>query len=161
MLDSKHRPALTERELLKNLESICTDADKTPTNQVAQGAVGVLSTENRKVWANLRDKLRNDASNSSCREQLCIMSEKKTRKTDFMEVVDVVDKALFVVCLDDSTPDNIDQTCANMLSGTYKLERGVQVGTCTNRWYEKLQIIVAANGTAGINFEHSGVDGHT
>lgn len=48
-----------------------------------------------------------------------------------------------------------------MLCGTYELERGVQVGTCTNRWYEKLQIIVAANGTAGINFEHSGVDGHT
>jgi len=48
-----------------------------------------------------------------------------------------------------------------MLSGTYKLEKGVQIGTCTNRWYEKLQVIVAANGTAGINFEHSGVDGHT
>lgn len=25
----------------------------------------------------------------------------------------------------------------------------------------QLQIIVAANGTAGVNFEHSGVDGHT
>lgn len=48
-----------------------------------------------------------------------------------------------------------------MLCGTYELDRGVQIGTCTNRWYEKLQIIVAANGTAGINFEHSGVDGHT
>lgn len=75
--------------------------------------------------------------------------------------VDVVDSALFVVCLDDSTPKDINETCSNMLCGTYELERGVQVGTCTNRWYEKLQIIVAANGTAGINFEHSGVDGHT
>lgn len=60
--------------------------------------------------------------------------------------------------------------------GTYKLEKGIQVGTCTNRYYDKvsgprrteaiadtaqLQIIVAANGAAGINFEHSGVDGHT
>lgn len=53
------------------------------------------------------------------------------------------------------------------------------MGTCTNRYYDKvgprwlvnvcsadtpccqLQIIVAANGAAGINFEHSGVDGHT
>lgn len=28
-------------------------------------------------------------------------------------------------------------------------------------WRVQLQIIVAANGAAGINFEHSGVDGHT
>lgn len=27
--------------------------------------------------------------------------------------------------------------------------------------YDKLQIIVCANGEAGINFEHTGVDGHT
>jgi hypothetical protein len=31
----------------------------------------------------------------------------------------------------------------------------------TNRWYDKLQIIVCSNGEAGINFEHTGVDGHT
>lgn len=31
----------------------------------------------------------------------------------------------------------------------------MQIGTCTNRWYDKLQIIVAQNGTAGVNFEHS------
>jgi carnitine O-acetyltransferase len=49
----------------------------------------------------------------------------------------------------------------NMLCGTSEIERGVQVGTCTNRWYDKLQIIVCKNGSAGINFEHTGVDGHT
>lgn len=31
----------------------------------------------------------------------------------------------------------------------------------TNRWFDKLQIIVCANGTAGVNFEHTRVDGHT
>ena len=67
-LDSKHRPALTERELLNNLEAIVADADKTPPTQVAQGAVGVLSTENRKVWANLRSRLREDKDNRNCRE---------------------------------------------------------------------------------------------
>eukprot|EP00536_Pseudo-nitzschia_multiseries_P018632 jgi/Psemu1/248858/estExt_Genewise1.C_28100001 len=36
-----------------------------------------------------------------------------------------------------------------------------QVGSCTNRWYDKLQIIVTADGGAGINFEHSAIDGHT
>lgn len=73
----------------------------------------------------------------------------------------IVDAALFVVCLDDYAPKDANEMCEMMLCGTYKLERGVQVGTCTNRYYDKLQIIVAANGAAGINFEHSGVDGHT
>ena len=68
VLDTRHRPALTERELLNNLEAICTDADKTPTNQVSQGAVGVLSTENRRVWATLRERLKDDGSNASCCE---------------------------------------------------------------------------------------------
>jgi carnitine O-acetyltransferase len=36
-----------------------------------------------------------------------------------------------------------------------------QAGTCLNRWYDKLQIIVCRKGTAGINFEHSSIDGHT
>ncbi|EAU39078.1 hypothetical protein ATEG_00432 [Aspergillus terreus NIH2624] len=49
----------------------------------------------------------------------------------------------------------------NMLCGTSEVVKGVQVGTCTNRWYDKLQIIVCQNGSAGINFEHTGVDGHT
>lgn len=93
--------------------------------------------------------------------------------------LDVLDKALFVVCLDDANPETASEQCSNMLCGTYKLDKGVQVGTCTNRYYDKvsayslqsetqadffasqLQIIVAANGAAGVNFEHSGVDGHT
>ena len=39
---------------------------------------------------------------------------------------------------------------------------GVQCGTCINRWYDKsLQIIVCQNGAAGVNFEHSVIDGHS
>ncbi|THG92674.1 hypothetical protein EW145_g8629, partial [Phellinidium pouzarii] len=97
--------------------------------------------------------------------------------------LEVVDDALFVVCLDDVSPktattaggpatggkagadsgerDGLAQLCANFLCGSYELSGGVQVGTCTNRWYDKLQIIVCADGSAGINFEHTGVDGHT
>ncbi|GAA95450.1 uncharacterized protein L969DRAFT_299374 [Mixia osmundae IAM 14324] len=141
VLDSQHRPCLTERALLLNLQAIIAEADKTPPNQVAQGAIGVLSTENRKVWADLRDTLSSDKGNKSC--------------------LDVVDRALFILCLDDAHPDTASEMCNNMLCGTYKLEKGVQVGTCTNRYYDKLQIIVAANGAAGVNFEHSGVDGHS
>ena len=104
VLDSSHRPLLTERSLLMNLEAIIEESDKTPMNQVAQGAIGVLSTENRKTWAKLRDVLGEDEENAACLE--------------------IVDKALFVLCLDDTEPQGPDELCANMLCGTYKLEKG-------------------------------------
>ncbi|KAJ6455968.1 acyltransferase ChoActase/COT/CPT [Mycena vitilis] len=141
VLDDENRPVLTEREVIRNLQAIVTDADKTHRSEVARSAIGVLSTENRKEWSRLRSTISTDSNNASCLE--------------------IVDNALFMVCLDDATPGGLAELCANFLCGTYELDGGVQVGTCTNRWYDKLQIIVCADGAAGINFEHTGVDGHT
>ncbi|TDL17080.1 carnitine acetyl transferase [Rickenella mellea] len=151
VLDSHNRPLLTEREILRNLTAIVNDADTLPRTSVAQSAIGVLSTENRKIWSSLRQTLQSgDKHNKGCLE--------------------VVDAALFVVCLDDDDGksskgggegSDLARLCNNFLCGTYELEGGVQVGTCTNRWYDKLQIIVTSDGSAGINFEHTGVDGHT
>ncbi|KAG2094434.1 carnitine acetyl transferase [Suillus discolor] len=155
-LDEDNRPLLTEREVLRNLQAICKDADKTPITEVARTAIGVLTTENRKTWSSLRHELVQDKTNAAC--------------------LRLVDDALFVVCLDDAAPgrdgigalaqtgekgEDLAALCSNFLCGTYDLREGVQVGTCTNRWYDKLQIIVCADGAAGINFEHTGVDGHT
>ncbi|KAL0947772.1 hypothetical protein HGRIS_013848 [Hohenbuehelia grisea] len=141
-LDEDNRPILTEREVLRNLQAILTDADKTEKSEVARQAIGVLSTENRKEWSHLRTSLAESSrTNASC--------------------LAIVDNALFIVCLDDAAPKDIGELCSNYLCGTYELDNGVQVGTCTNRWYDKLQIIVCADGSAGINFEHTGVDGHT
>lgn len=119
VLDSQHRPCLTERALLSNLTAILSDAARTPQNQVAQSALGVLSTERRAIWAGHRERLSKDAGNSMC--------------------LDVLDKALFVVCLDDANPETASEMCSNMLCGTYKLDKGVQVGTCTNRYYDKVR----------------------
>ncbi|KAH9859123.1 acyltransferase ChoActase/COT/CPT [Lenzites betulinus] len=141
VLDAENRPVLTEREILRNLQAIVGDADQMPIHEVARNSIGVLSTENRKVWSQLRKALTSNKNNESC--------------------LDVVDNALFVVCLDDTSPENLAELCDNFLCGTYDLKGGIQVGTCTNRWYDKLQIIVCADGAAGINFEHTGVDGHT
>ena len=142
--------------------------------QVARTSIGVLTTENRKTWSRLRQALAEDRTNAAC--------------------LSLIDDALFVVCLDDAAParegaenqrnnsnpngEDLAALCSNFLCGTYDLREGVQVGTCTNRWYDKvrvhdyvwldsltrdeqLQIIVCADGAAGINFEHTGVDGHT
>nr|XP_019008930.1 carnitine O-acetyltransferase [Kwoniella pini CBS 10737]OCF47711.1 carnitine O-acetyltransferase [Kwoniella pini CBS 10737] len=141
-LDSKNRPIFTDREILSNLEAIVKDADRTPVHSVAANSVGILSTESRKIWSHLRSELiKSNKLNASC--------------------LSVVESALFVVCLDDAGPEDLAELCGNFLCGGYKLEGGVQTGTCTNRWYDKLQIIVCSNGEAGINFEHTGVDGHT
>lgn len=143
VLDDNHDLIMTEKDIALNLQVIVEDAQEVPIQDAAKGALGVLSTENRKVWAGLRDVLhREEGSNNS-------------------DCLNIVDSALFILCLDYTEPQTGADLCMNMLCGTSKIERGVQVGTCTNRWYDKLQIIVCKNGSAGINFEHTGVDGHT
>ncbi|KAG1289404.1 hypothetical protein G6F66_009390 [Rhizopus arrhizus] len=126
---------LTEKEIAANLKAILRDKS-TP-----KVGLGVLTTENRRQWAHIRGQLENDEVNR--------------------EALHLIDEALFVVCLDHVEPKTSEELSNNMLCGTYDLQEGKQVGTCTNRWYDKLQIIVCQNGSAGINFEHTGVDGHT
>lgn len=84
----------------------------------------MLSTENRKIWSKLRASLSSDRNNASCLE--------------------IVDNALFIVCLDDAAPENLAELCDNFLCGTYSLDAGVQIGTCTNRWYDKVSDVPCA-----------------
>jgi len=84
--------------------------------------MGVLSTENRKTWSSLRASLSRDRNNASC--------------------LHIVDNALFIVCLDDATPVDLADMCNTFLCGTYDLEAGVQIGTCTNRWYDKVFFVL-------------------
>jgi len=143
VLDDNSDLIMSERDIALNLQVIVNDAAQTSIQDAAKGALGVLSTENRKVWSGLRDIMTKDPTSNNA------------------ECLNIVDTALFVLCLDDTEPSNTSELCANMLCGTSEVFRGVQVGTCTNRWYDKLQIIVCKSGSAGINFEHTGVDGHT
>jgi len=143
VLDDNNDLIMTERDVSTNLQAIVNDAEQTPIQSAAKGALGVLSTENRKIWSSLREVLGKDegSNNSDC--------------------LNIVDSALFLLCLDYTEPVDTSELCMNMLCGTSEVQKGVQVGTCTNRWYDKLQIIVCKNGSAGINFEHTGIDGHT
>lgn len=143
VLDENSDLLMTEKELSRNLQIIIQDAQLTPIKDAAKGALGVLSTENRKTWSRLRDIIsrEQDSTNSEC--------------------LGIVDSALFILSLDCTEPKNPAELCMTMLCGSSKVENGVQIGTCTNRWYDKLQLIVCKNGSAGINFEHTSVDGHT
>lgn len=112
---------LNEKDISANLRAIVKDAAQTPASSISQNAVGVLTTENRVNWAGLREELQATEING--------------------EALKVIDSALFIVCLDHVEPADTNELSTNMLCGTYKLVDGMQVGTCTNRWYDKLQVI--------------------
>ncbi|WFD07931.1 carnitine O-acetyltransferase [Malassezia vespertilionis] len=140
VLDPNHCALFTESSLVATLRAIVRDADELGT-KVSDEALGVLSTEKRRTWSIHRQTLERNSHNREC--------------------LKTIDSALFVLCLDDVAPQSASELANNMLCGTYALQDGVQTGTCLNRWYDKLQIIVCANGTAGVNFEHCSADGHT
>jgi len=135
--------AVTEREIAKNLEKIIDDSKKKSKENASAEAVGVLTSEDRPTWA-------------SARKHLGKLSQAN------LETLRIIDCALFILCLDHNDTCKADEIAANLLHGSYEVDdQGHQFGSCTNRWYDKLQIVVSSTGNAGINFEHSGVDGHT
>ncbi|CAI5758784.1 unnamed protein product [Candida verbasci] len=142
VLDSNNNLILSESELNINFQSIIKDSLNTPSSEIAKSSFGVLTTENRRIWSNVRNNLiyQNNTNN---------------------EILTIIDSALFILCLDDIVINDLSELSKNMLCGLSILDKGIQIGTCTNRWYDKLQIIITRNGKAGINFEHTGVDGHT
>jgi carnitine O-acetyltransferase len=89
--------------------------------QVAPNALGILTTESRKIWSSMRNQLIN--ANKSSASSLAI-----------------IESALFVVCLDDYATEDLGALCGNFLCGSYKLDGGIQTGTCTNRWYDKVSL---------------------
>eukprot|EP00949_MAST-11_sp_MAST-11-sp1_P004057 g4057.t1 len=136
---------VTENQILETLKTILSDSERLEASEEEGSCppVGVLTSAKRSVWA-------------KSRAQLCAISANNEK------ILQLIDSALFVVCLDDSMPDTVASRAANMLHGSYQLhESGMQKGTLCNRWYDKLQIVVCANGVAGINFEHFSVDGQT
>lgn len=91
--------------------------------------VGLMTTLDRDVWASERAELASSAVNRASLE--------------------AIDSALFVVSLEHTSPSTPEQ-----------LSRTFLVGDGSNHWFDKsVQLLVAANGTASVNFEHSWGDG--
>ncbi|XP_056234137.1 carnitine O-palmitoyltransferase 2, mitochondrial [Seriola aureovittata] len=110
-------------EIHSHLKYILSDPTPAPAFPL-----GALTSENRDVWAGLRDKLL-AAGNA--------------------ENLQIVDSALFCLSLDDESMQDHIHISHNMLHGD----------GC-NRWYDKsFSVIIAKDGQAAINFEHSWGDG--
>jgi carnitine O-acetyltransferase len=65
--------------------------------------------------------------------------------------LDVVETALFCVCLEDAVPRDTHEACDLLLHGDSR-----------NRWFDKaLSFVVFGDGRAGLNAEHAELDGTT
>ncbi|QUH03335.1 choline/carnitine O-acyltransferase [Saccharopolyspora erythraea] len=106
---------------------------KAGANRAAtESSVGHLTTKARAEWA-------------ASREALLALDPANA------EALDAVETALFCVCLEDFAPQDTQQACDHLLHG----DSG-------NRWFDKaVSLVVFADGTAGINIEHCGLDGTT
>lgn len=94
-------------------------------------AVGHLTTKARAEWAASRQGLLAEPAN--------------------VAALDTVETALFALCLEDFTPRDELQACDQLLHGD-----------SANRWFDKsISFLVFADGQAGINIEHCGLDGTT
>lgn len=95
-------------------------------------ALGALTSKARAEWAASREAFRElDTANA--------------------EALDVIESALFCLCLEDFAPADTRAACDQLLHG----DSG-------NRWFDKaVSLIVFADGRAGVNFEHCQLDGIT
>ncbi|KAI7857913.1 acyltransferase ChoActase/COT/CPT [Circinella umbellata] len=126
VIDTVHNgQQLSTKELEQQFERVIETAGN------EQGpAVGALTTENRDNWTEYRETL------------LAANPENK-------KLLEQIESASFVVCLDDSTPVTRDEG-----------SRACWHGNGSNRFFDKpLQFIVFDNGKAGFNGEHSCMDG--
>lgn len=161
--DDEWKVLVNESDISHILQTIVNDGRKTSKAMSVKKAVGVLTTLPRDSWARARIKLSE-------------MSERNIMN------LSQIDSALFVLALDEFRPETVHEAAANMLHGTHHLvssedddedksafstsysilpSLAYQGGTCCNRYYDKLNIVVCEDGSAGINFEHSAIDGHS
>lgn len=106
------------------LHHVVSQVDHAAAEQL-QPPVGIMTSENRDTWAQVRQKLESDSVNT--------------------DTLNAIDSSLFVVCLDYySSPNDIDRSHRNMFHGQ----------EARNRWFDKsIQLIVENNGRAGVNGE--------
>lgn len=133
----------TKHELSSIIKNIINDSmyEKSKFN------VGTFTSESKSIWKMARLKLENS-------------------NPDEMKIID---SALFIVSLDHDSFDsnnnsnNIDDNKIQLVShGTSKIDKnGFQNGTCINRYYDKMNLVVTKNATAACIYPASIIDGTT
>lgn len=134
---SKHKIWFNDHELSLILQQIIDESNKVDAVKSINNSIGSLTTQTLKHWKLARLEL--EQSNT--------------------ENIKKIDDALFVLILDSNTPETDGEKTAVISHGTSVLSSdNVQIGTCTSRWYDKLQLIVTQNSVAGVVWESMSMD---
>lgn len=136
---SKHKIWFNDHELAQVLDQLVKEANLVDQVLANQNSVGCLTTQGFSTWKAGRQEL---------------------LKTN-PEQIKAIDDSLFVLVLDSELEPVTDQEKTICIShGTSKLVPGtnIQLGTCTLRWYDKLQVVVTGNAVAGVVWELSLMD---
>lgn len=130
----EHRNLVSPQVILGRLQEVMRlDAARDPSAY----PIGVLTAGQRDVWARTREHLLNGIS---------------PMNAHLLE--NEVDAALFCVCLDSRDDPVYDE------NNPLPLFRHMLAGSGRNRWFDKsVSLLVSADGTAAVNFEHSWGDG--
>lgn len=99
--------------------------------QPAASPIGVLSSDSRDNWAKARQALISGPNGEVNKKSL-----------------ERIESSIIVLCLDDQKPISMEER-----------GWGIWTGQDRNRFYDKQQFVVAANGTSGYIGEHSMLDG--
>jgi len=132
VLDAEGNIMASQALLAKRFQDILNTA--AAAEDPSRSAVGALTTSSRDVWSAARARLEAASSTN-------------------MSSLTAIDEAILVVALDDATGLSPEDMELNVLYGL--------PGTVENRWMDKWNIIVCADGQAGMNWEHTILDGHT
>ncbi|XP_071764299.1 choline O-acetyltransferase [Centroberyx gerrardi] len=124
---------LNERDLLTQLQKIVKMAD---SEEEQLPPIGLLTSDGRTEWAESRSVLMRESTNR--------------------DSLDMIERCLCLVCLDDSSgPDQTDTTRAMLM-----LHGGGVAKNGGNRWYDKpMQFVVGSDGCCGVVCEHSAFEG--
>lgn len=135
---SKHAILFSDHELSLLLQEIVDLSAVVDKIASINNSIGSITTQNFHHWKSARQEL--------------MRSNKET--------LSVIDDALFVVCLDSNSPVSDQEKTLVVSHGSSEMSEGtnIQIGTCTSRWYDKLQLIVAKNAVAGIVWESTSMD---
>ncbi|KAK9888430.1 hypothetical protein WA026_000678 [Henosepilachna vigintioctopunctata] len=148
--DSKHIVVVRNNNFFK-MEVITSDGQIPSFNQIFSqlnyiiknseilGApVGILTSDNRDNW---------------CRAY-ALLSQDKTNRN----ILDTIETALFLLCLDTPLPKWNDDTLT--LAAKQCIHGGGFDGNSGNRWFDKtLQFLVGIDGIVGLTYEHSPSEG--
>mmetsp|Transcript_16669 Transcript_16669/g.39214 ORF Transcript_16669/g.39214 Transcript_16669/m.39214 type:complete len:791 (+) Transcript_16669:35-2407(+) len=120
---------LSPWEIEEQMTAVMTQADALAAQPGgAERLVASLTSWDRTKWAEARDKLANFPVNS--------------------RTLDIIDRAVFVVILEDQLPSDLNSIAKSAMSGDG-----------STRWFDKsINLIVFPEGTATLNCEHSWAD---